>query len=39
MKSNGILKLITVKIRWAPNEESKTDENSFEEHEAEETKK
>jgi len=29
VKSNGALKLITVKMRWAPNEEHKND-NSFE---------
>lgn len=29
VKSSGALKLTTVKIRWAPNEENKADENSF----------
>jgi len=38
VKNNGILKLITVKIRWAPTEENKTDDNSFEDQDGEENK-
>ena len=33
LKSNGALKLITVKIRWAPNEDNKLDETSFDQDE------
>ena len=38
VKSNGALKLITVRIRWAANEEHKHD-NSFEQDDIEESKK
>jgi len=38
VKSNGALKLITVKMRWAPNEELKPEDNSFDQDDQEETK-
>ena len=38
VKNKGLLKLITVKMHWAPTEENKTDDNSFDDQDAEETK-
>lgn len=38
VKSTGLLKLITVKIRWAPNDDSKQEENSFDNDIGEESK-
>jgi len=38
VKANGALKLITVKIRWAPNDDLKQEDNSFDNDLAEESK-